>query len=1013
MLPGQAAGLNKSRCAMAEAMTKNEKYRNLQVSGLELLQTLAGFGDIIRRFYWSPDGHALVVISKAGEVVLCDREDTWRRQFETSPHMIFSVDWSADGNWLACGTDLGFVVIWEVATGRIRHTLHGHSDAVFTVSWSPGGLLSSADMRGRILIWDLGANISPKEFFGHSGGITSVDWSPDGRYLVSGGADGTINIWDVASKCIERSIRVSSTVLKLLWASDGSVIASASDDCVVMIWDSATVRPIAYLEGHTASVNDLSFSFDSRLLASRSIDGEVRIWRCDQWLRIEKFNLGSSSIKPPGLHFHPAELVLATLGERDRAVEVWHLSDSIFMGQPPVAESTQYSNAKVVIVGDQGVGKSGLSLVLSGKEFKPTLSTHGRQVSLFERREVESSAGRSELRESFLWDLAGQSDYRLTHQLHLAEVALALVVFDAQNESAIFSGVRYWVSALRQARQLAGNMAPRLKILLVSSRVDRGGIPVSRARINAFVEELGLDGYYETSAREGWGVSEVRETILRAIDWSSLPRISSPQLFYEIKEFLLKEQGLGRVVSTAGDLYRAFLQEQRLPAGAVHLRAHFDTCLGLANSHGIIERLSFGNLILLQPELLDFYASALVNAAREEPDGLGSMLEEDARNGRFRMPSQGRMPDPGQENLIMLATIEDLVRHELVLREPTDKGTFLVFPSQFTREYPETPVSWQEDVVFEFEGPVLNIYATLAVRLAHSGLFERKEMWKSGSSYVGRLGGACGIVVSEIGEARGRMLLFFATTTQPEVRFCFEEYVVVHLSRRSLPGTVRRRRIFSCPGCHTPMTDQAVKLRRGRGFDWMRCNVCDEALSIQDRAHVEGLVKVPVPEMDRAADMKRSEDVAALVLQGKIATTDFDVFLAYNAEDLEQVASVAEALKLRGINPWFDQEQIPPGRLLMNSIQKAIECSKAAAVFIGAREGGKWQLMEVRLLLERSAGQSLNIIPVLLPGVKEVPPELLFLRQFTNVCFKSRVDEVEALTLLEWGITGRHPIWTS
>ena len=43
---------------------------------------------------------------------------------------------------------------------------------------------------------------------------------------------------------------------------------------------------------------------------------------------------------------------------------------------------------------------------------------------------------------------------------------------------------------------------------------------------------------------------------------------------------------------------------------------------------GLIKRLSFGDLVLLQPELLDAYASAMVNAAKNEPDGLGSLPEE-------------------------------------------------------------------------------------------------------------------------------------------------------------------------------------------------------------------------------------------------------------------------------------------------------------------------------------------------------------------------------------------------
>ncbi len=49
------------------------------------------------------------------------------------------------------------------------------------------------------------------------------------------------------------------------------------------------------------------------------------------------------------------------------------------------------------------------------------------------------------------------------------------------------------------------------------------------------------------------------------------------------------------------------------------LHAEFNTCIGLVEAQGLIKRLSFGGQVLLQPELLDAYASSIVNEARNEP----------------------------------------------------------------------------------------------------------------------------------------------------------------------------------------------------------------------------------------------------------------------------------------------------------------------------------------------------------------------------------------------------------
>ena len=128
--------------------------------------------------------------------------------------------------------------------------------------------------------------------------------------------------------------------------------------------------------------------------------------------------------------------------------------------------------------------------------------------------------------------------------------------------------------------------------------------------------------------------------------------------------------------------------------------------------------------------MLDSYASSLVDAVKDEPDGLGNIAEEKARTGNFSVPRDERLEDKEQERLLLIAMVEDLLQHQIVLREQADDGSYLVFPSQSTRENPNIPEPEGKAVIFDFEGPVQNIFATLAVRLSHSGLFKRRETWK-------------------------------------------------------------------------------------------------------------------------------------------------------------------------------------------------------------------------------------------------------------------------------------------
>ena len=73
-----------------------------------------------------------------------------------------------------------------------------------------------------------------------------------------------------------------------------------------------------------------------------------------------------------------------------------------------------------------------------------------------------------------------------------------------------------------------------------------------------------------------------------------------------------------------------------LAASPAGLTSVFEGCIARLESAGLVKRLNWGDYVLLQPELLDAYAGAMVNAARYEPDGLGSILERRAKGAYER-----------------------------------------------------------------------------------------------------------------------------------------------------------------------------------------------------------------------------------------------------------------------------------------------------------------------------------------------------------------------------------------
>lgn len=136
----------------------------------------------------------------------------------------------------------------------------------------------------------------------------------------------------------------------------------------------------------------------------------------------------------------------------------------------------------------------------------------------------------------------------------------------------------------------------------------------------------------------------------------------------------------------------------------------------------------------------------------------------------------------------------------------------------------------------------------------------------------------------------------------------------------------------------------------------------------------------------------------------------FDVFLAHNSLDKPQIIEIARHLKQNGLKPWLDKEQILGGDKPIQAVFNGISLSKTGAFFIGTNGLGNFQAnleldTVIHSFLERQS-QNFRVIPVLLPGLSDVPQELWYLRQWRWIQFTKANDE-EALDDLIRSIRGR------
>ncbi len=153
-------------------------------------------------------------------------------------------------------------------------TFAEHLDAVTTVCLSGEGSQALSGSADRTLkLWDIATGQCLRTFVGHHAEITSACISADGKYVLSGSADRTLKLWHLATgRCLDTLEGHSDMVTAVAWSADGRYALSGSTDRTVRLWDLCSGQCLRMLEGHSDSVHSVSLSPD----ACRALSGSAQ-----------------------------------------------------------------------------------------------------------------------------------------------------------------------------------------------------------------------------------------------------------------------------------------------------------------------------------------------------------------------------------------------------------------------------------------------------------------------------------------------------------------------------------------------------------------------------------------------------------------------------------------------------------------------------------------------------------------------------------------------------------------
>jgi len=482
------------------------------VPGLILKRILRGHNSPIKRIAWSPDGRFLASPSQGSAIRIWDiLTGECISVLQGHNKLVMSVAWSPNGRFLASCSHDNTVRIWNIWDTKVlpdNFVLEEHREPINQVTWSHDSKqLASCSWDKKIIVWNTESWLPDIVLQGQYGSVTDVAWSQNDEVLVST-SENQITIWNTKIGTPLRKIDGKDTNLhSLVWMQDRDLLIYGGKDTSIYVSNYQTGKIVREMEGHTNAVNGLSLSANRALLVSKSTDNTFRIWRSDTWDAVatvyETYNDMVGSPK-----FHPHLPVLATLGEDDETIRIWEIDMDVLLSQE-VEESVKYTTAKVVLVGDSGVGKTGLGWRLAHGEFKEHASTHGQQFWVVDDLGTTRADGTQ--CEAVLWDLAGQHVYRQIHSIFLDDVDASLVLFDPTNRQNLLKGAEFWLEQLKGT----GDLPPGV---LVGARMDRGGATESDDYLQQFCQQHGISGgYIGTSAKEGTGLDNLMDVLKQQI----------------------------------------------------------------------------------------------------------------------------------------------------------------------------------------------------------------------------------------------------------------------------------------------------------------------------------------------------------------------------------------------------------------------------------------------------------------------------------------------------------------
>lgn len=222
--------------------------------------------------FYSGSGDGFIVewkpaLSNDGTLIAKMDKSVWALENQNGKEVLFA------------GSSIGDIYSIDLEQKKTATEIKAHKGGVFILK-HVGNELLSGGQDGKLKSWDEeGKQI--REIALSSKSLRDCAIHPEEAIYAIAGTDGLIRILDDSGSIVQTLKGHDSTVFCVAFSPCGKFLISGGKDATLRIWELANGKEINKINAHWFHIHSMAFSPDGSMLATSSLDKTIRVWDWD------------------------------------------------------------------------------------------------------------------------------------------------------------------------------------------------------------------------------------------------------------------------------------------------------------------------------------------------------------------------------------------------------------------------------------------------------------------------------------------------------------------------------------------------------------------------------------------------------------------------------------------------------------------------------------------------------------------------------------------------------------